>query len=421
MTAGGAVFGRLAEVLVAARDENSRVRPGRIGPSEWTDIAALARRHRVGPLLYRDLRRKAWPIPAGAMDELADLYHVHLRRNLRLYRALAAIVTDFRNAGLPVLVLKGAHLAEGVYGNPGVRPMSDIDLLAAKGDLGGVERRLKGLGFRAAAALGRLPQDIEAKISKELPEYIHPSGVRVDVHWTIADPGDVAIDGQGLWARSVRVSLGGAEAAGLCPEDLILHIALHAIRHDKLEAGLLALCDIREIVAAAGAGLDWTALTMRAREWKAGNGVGLALRLARDLLAVPVPDEILAALPPGGVDERIVRLAMEKMASGARRDASLTPNLRLLWSRRPFHVKLTRYLRSLFPARAEMARMYPAAASAFFWLYYPVRIVDLFHRYGVKNVVRQYAGSLTRVRGRQNHRPEQLRGEYELADWLEAA
>jgi hypothetical protein len=53
-----------------------------------------------------------------------------------LYRQLKEILIEFNKNNIPVILLKGAHLAQFVYGNIALRLMSDIDLLVKKEDLG---------------------------------------------------------------------------------------------------------------------------------------------------------------------------------------------------------------------------------------------------------------------------------------------
>jgi hypothetical protein len=67
------------------------------------------------------------------------------------YQELQTVLKTFkfRAAGIDVIVLKGAFLAELVYRNIGLRAIGDIDLLVKKEDLGKVKRVLIQLGYQA--------------------------------------------------------------------------------------------------------------------------------------------------------------------------------------------------------------------------------------------------------------------------------
>jgi hypothetical protein len=49
--------------------------------------------------------------------------------NLRLFRKLELVLCRLDAGGVPIIVLKGAALAQEVYRNAGLRPMADLDLL----------------------------------------------------------------------------------------------------------------------------------------------------------------------------------------------------------------------------------------------------------------------------------------------------
>jgi hypothetical protein len=56
-------------------------------------------------------------------------------RNMRRCHELSKVLRILQNDGIPVIVLKGAALAEVVYGNIALRSMSDVDLLVKKGSI----------------------------------------------------------------------------------------------------------------------------------------------------------------------------------------------------------------------------------------------------------------------------------------------
>src|SRR5580700_8246704 len=89
-------------------------RLGGLSPDEWNQVVASALANQVGPLLYSRLKELAddGRLPRERLQVLRAAYLATAERNLRLYRELAAVLTAFRQAGIPVIVLKGAHLAK---------------------------------------------------------------------------------------------------------------------------------------------------------------------------------------------------------------------------------------------------------------------------------------------------------------------
>ena len=78
-----------------------------------------ATRHGVAPLLYRTLSRldDASAVPREVIKTLRTAYYNNIARNMLLYQELQTVLKrfNFKAAGIDVIVLKGAFLAEIVY------------------------------------------------------------------------------------------------------------------------------------------------------------------------------------------------------------------------------------------------------------------------------------------------------------------
>ena len=60
---------------------------------------------------------------------MRSIYYNSAARNMRLYKQLENFLDKFATEKIPVIMLKGAHLAWTVYPNMALRPMADVDLL----------------------------------------------------------------------------------------------------------------------------------------------------------------------------------------------------------------------------------------------------------------------------------------------------
>lgn len=132
---------------------------------DWDYIVRSSTRHGISPLLYR---------------------------NLRIYNELSKVLKAFTDAGIDVIVLKGAVLAETVYKNVGLRVIGDVDMLVKKDDLSIAKKELALLGYNPMqcdltqwhADQGRLLTPMH------LPPYCK-QGLWIEVHWhlqTLASP-----------------------------------------------------------------------------------------------------------------------------------------------------------------------------------------------------------------------------------------
>lgn len=331
---------------------------------------------RVAPLLYRRLEQSDLLrlLPSQTREALHEAYLCNLLRNVTIRQQLSEVLRAFQDAGIPVVVLKGAHLAEIVYGDPALRPMADLDLLVRDQDLTRAETLLLEIGYGPMETEGGLDYDRH----HHLRPFVKPGAVPVEVHRTIERrSGAVAVEIGELWHRSREAVVAGVEARVLCPEDLLLHLCLHTAYNHRFEASLLHLCDIATTVERYGEEIDWPGLAASCERYGAGRFVHCALSLAADLLVAPVPPAALTALGHGGGRE-IVEAARAYILSPA-------PELPAAWQRWGEHDDLRGRLRSLarnlFPPRTELGRIYGArGGSKAAWLWYLVRPLDLLRR-----------------------------------------
>jgi len=251
---------RADEVLCGLiRGDAGRPGPGSteaLSSGDWQDIVRRARALKVAPYLHGRL----WAAPPGGNEVPEDAaarlrrdYLLNAGRNARLFHELGGLLDRLNREGIRVIVLKGGHLAHEVYGNIGLRTMSDLDLLVRTEDL--------DRGLRCMEAAGCLSGT---------------SGVNLDVQTTISYTiAGLSVPVEDLLERARPFSVAGREAWGLCPEDLLLHLVLHLAVSDLFGiSGLRGLCDIRETVARVGPELDWEAVAARAVAWSAGNRRG---------------------------------------------------------------------------------------------------------------------------------------------------
>jgi len=171
------------------------------GDDDWRIIHPMAETEGVAPLLYWKL--KHWlEMGQGAahaklphlVERLAPAYYETLARNTVLLQELERILAAFEKAGIAVIVLKGAALAQTVYEDIGLRPMSDIDLLVRPEDV-----------WRATHLLQRL-EYVREKITFHVC-LRQPSErkIAVEIHWTtVPDKDGVAPSVAWLWEHSRR-------------------------------------------------------------------------------------------------------------------------------------------------------------------------------------------------------------------------
>ena len=161
--------------------------PTNITPSwsefEWRAARAAVAIHGVGPLLAGALR---WRGPPGWHAFLED-QRVQTDKRYRRIEALAKLIDQqARQAGIPMVALKGAALHEmGIY-RAGERPMADLDLLVEESDIAAATKLLEAQGFHIEVSFWRNRVFKPAGEGRggglgEHSEY----PIKVELHWRI--------------------------------------------------------------------------------------------------------------------------------------------------------------------------------------------------------------------------------------------
>src|SRR6185437_16691088 len=102
----------------------------------------------------------------------------------------------------------------------------------------------------------------------------------------------LALDGEDLWRRAVRIELEGAAVLTLAPADHLLYLCAHGAKHGWQALG--GICDLAELIRASSRtssptssptlSIDWDELSVRAERAGARRALGLGVMLAHELL-----------------------------------------------------------------------------------------------------------------------------------------
>jgi hypothetical protein len=291
------------------------------------------------------------------------------------------VLGALRDADILVIPLKGVHLAESVYGNIALRPMSDVDILVRESDLSGASDRLIELGY---GPFWHSRMEAEIEMVMHLPPISKSGTVPVEVHWSINSPrSPFKVDIAGLWQRARPATIAGVEVQILAPEDLLLHLCIHTSYSHRFIQGLKALCDISETLRHYRDQMDWEQVQYRSNQWGANRCVYLTFYLTRELLGVTVPKQVLEALEPDGFDQAVAAEARAQIFANWQAAPSISPDLARLWAARGILQKVICFLQRIFLPPVIMSQMYPASPESWrIFLYYPVRLKYLLVQYG---------------------------------------
>jgi hypothetical protein len=258
---------------------------------------------RTDPIASRWLPLIGHNLRDVVVDQSARALFVAARRNawasnFRLLEAARPAVESLAAAGIPTMLLKGAVLASPPYGEPGLRPIGDVDVLVKPGHARAATRLLEESGWLA----WRRHSDRDLLLAHGLDLRKPPVGA-LDVHWYLLaeccwEGADV-----GVWKRALPMTTVASTACVPAPADLLLQICVHGMRWSPVQSGHW-VADAARIIQMAGAQLDWDVVVADAARRRLGAQMTHALRLVRERAHVDVPQAATDALERQAVSWR---------------------------------------------------------------------------------------------------------------------
>ena len=350
----------------------------------WGSITTLARAHGVAPLLHERLQTSGVlaTLPDSAQAILVAARRTAAFENLRHYAEFRRISDAFNRRGIPLMALKGLHLAEQVYGDISLRPMSDMDILVPESRVAEAVAAMQTLDYGPDGDLsGSIRKMLESKCNLGFAHRRHD--VYVEVHWKLSEPGSpYAAPMNEIWQSARPAQLGAGDTRVMSPEFLLLYVCAHLACNHVFSLNLRALYDVAAIIGRVP-GLDWARFVRQATSHGWHRGVAVVLRLAHDNLGVAVPDRVLDALGAGALDATLLGDALEHILSGPEFPRALVtaPNVVNL-SGQELRAKVATVWRRVFVAPAELALLYGIPERSLrLPLWYAVRLRDLLRKY----------------------------------------
>jgi hypothetical protein len=259
--------------------------------SRWRASADLDRltpgAFRLLPLLFKRLRsagmEDAW------MGRLQGIYRHTWARNQILLREATDAVRVLSQAGIPVMLIKGAAMILGQYHDAGLCPTVDVDILVPE------QLALEAVACLIAAGFsgtGRYEGNVPERYLRVGCSHAFrtPQGNEIDLHWHYlflrAFPGA----NDSYWKHAVPSRLADLPVLLPSPTDALLLACLHGLSWSATSSLRWAV-DADFLIRHNP--IEWDRLAEYA-EWR---GVALPLRLAlrylRDVLEIPIPEATL--------------------------------------------------------------------------------------------------------------------------------
>lgn len=211
--------------------------------------------------------------------------------------ATLELVQDaLRTENIGVLTLKGMHLGHVYYDDPVEREYGDLDMLVRPAQFPRAVEALQRVGFRRVPFPSKRLATARGFYCYTL---VSPYAVPVEIHRGFASHGRYFADVEQLFGHAVKFRVGRTEALGLCAEDLLCHLCVHACKSDYFFIAQKHVRDVERIVRRAR--VDWTELVDRLEQAGCAAGSYYLLVAANRQYGAGVPLTILELLRPRGV------------------------------------------------------------------------------------------------------------------------
>jgi hypothetical protein len=314
----------LASVRSAALGSSVEVEPAAKVP--WEQVLMLANRHGVLPQLHRFLLTHPGIAPPEAVSGTLRQHVFRIgRRNLELAGELARLVRALQRADVRPLPYKGPTLGMQAYGELSSRQFEDLDLLLPQADLQAAISVFRSLGYQLYPRV--TPAQERSYYRSECECWLASADetISVELHWSVRERlygFNLDLEAAARRARPIRIA--GVEVPSLAPEDLLLALAAHGIKH--VWHRLKWIGDVAGVVTRHPE-LDWARVLQEARALRATRLVLLPLLLCELLLGLSLPPEVKGAVrePDRLLANDVARLllAMSGLEPSARRRHAL--------------------------------------------------------------------------------------------------
>jgi hypothetical protein len=347
--------------------------------TDWNYFFTMANAHGVAALVYHNLEKLGFLdlIPDEVTGRLRNAMMVTISRNAGNAESMGEVLRILNRENIKTVLLKGLALELTVYGNCGLRQMTDVDVLVSRDNCMKARKLLMENGFESLPVKSVFHKPIIADIGKHLPTLIK-NGFAVELHHELFGAGKNVLTRM-LYDTSIEIEVNGEKS--FVPETrifflyLVKHLYLHEMNN---ESQLRLYTDLVVLIEKFGDEiLNYDLLTYANQ---AGMSQILAWRLEplRDLWGISFPGWINEFIDkwyhPDSINRFVFFLKNPKDNPPPGKGQKYLYNLREV---KGVHRKALYMLGEIFPTIEFMKKRYNCKSTLTALLRYPPRWIGL--------------------------------------------
>jgi hypothetical protein len=257
----------------------------------WECLIRIAEEEMVLPALHARLQElgKLSYLPAEVTDFLSAVEELNEERNRAIFADLATVSALLNNVGIEPVLLKGVgYCLTGVYANPAMRYLMDVDLLIPEAQLPTAVDVLLQNGFDWDR------NDQLGRFRHHHPPLRRTGSVSFELHHTLGmGVCKSLLPASEVLEQSVRQDLEGARVRVPCPEHLMVHLIMHSqIQHpynERIWPTLRAMYDLVLLRHRFDSEIDWSRVERRFRTACQSGLLAMHLLQVEDVLGAEAP------------------------------------------------------------------------------------------------------------------------------------
>lgn len=208
---------------------------------DWNYFSTLANVHGVAALAWHNLERHHLlsVIPEGVVLFLRGTLMKSLIRNAFNTESMGEVLRLLNKENIKTVLLKGLALENSVYGNIGLRQMTDVDILIDREDCVKARKLLISSGYVSLPVKSIFHKLIMTYYGKHLPSLIK-NGTSVEIHHELFGGTENELTGV-LYDSSYKVEIKGERAWLPQPQIFFLYLVKHLYLHEMNNESQLRL------------------------------------------------------------------------------------------------------------------------------------------------------------------------------------
>lgn len=349
--------------------------------ADWKYFASLAGSHGVAALVYINLEKLECLqfVPGETVEFLKNSLLLNMTRNISYAETMKGVLRVLNNESIKTVLLKGMALEQMVYGNRGLRQMTDVDVLVSISDCIRAQNALINNGFASLPLKSAIQKLIIPYTGKHLPTLIR-NGFQIELHHELFGSGKSGLT-KILFDSSNEIEFAGERAFVPEPQIFFLYLVKHLFLHEmNNESQLRLYTDLIAMIGKFMEGIINPALLEYANRAEMNQILACRLEPLRELWGISFPQSINDFIDKWNDPESIKKFVFFL------KSPKNNPPLDKAWFYRNslkdipgLHRKMIFILGDIFPSISWMKKRYGCRSGWKALLYYPHRFGKLWY------------------------------------------